>query len=102
MNNEEINTSEVSAKKTTTRAKKSLTSSVIPVKLDSLSDLEMACDRAVNDLYSKWTGIQIAESIKRYRRRIELEQKAKEEQAQLQTLLDKYPGMATSGPDSID
>jgi hypothetical protein len=89
MNNEEMNTSEPLPKKTTTRAKKSSTQSVIPVKLDCLNDSEQACDQAVNDLYAKWSGIEIAESIKRYRRRLENEQKILEEQRLLQELLSK-------------
>jgi hypothetical protein len=89
MNNEEMNTSEVLPKKKVTRAKKSSTQSVIPIKLDCLNDSERACDQAVNDLYAKWTGIQIAESIKRYRRRLEMEQTAQEEQRLLEELLAK-------------
>jgi hypothetical protein len=90
-NNEETNTSEVLPKKTVTRAKKSSTQSVIAVKLDCLNDSERACDQAVNDLYAKWTGIEIAESIKRYRRRLENLQKAQEEQRLLEELLAKRP-----------
>jgi hypothetical protein len=59
-------------------------------------------DLIINKLYEQYSGIEIAEAIGRYRKKVELAKKEKEEREQLQSLLDKYPGMETPGPDITD
>ena len=59
-------------------------------------------DEIIESLYASYTGIEIAASIGRYRKKVELAKKEKEELEQLQSLLDKYPGMETSRPDIPD
>jgi hypothetical protein len=56
-------------------------------------------DLIINKLYATYSGEEIAGAIGRYRKRVELAKKEKEEREQLQSLLDKYPGMETPGPD---
>jgi hypothetical protein len=56
-------------------------------------------DEIINNLYATYSGEEIAGAIGRYRKKVELAKKEKEEREQLQSLLDKYPGMETPGPD---
>jgi hypothetical protein len=60
-----------------------------------------ALDDVINSLYATYTGIEIAESIGRYRKRIELAKKEKEELEQLKALTEKHSGLETIGSDSI-
>ena len=94
-----MTTSEVLPKKTVTRKKSSSTQSATEIRLLCLSDLEMACDQAVNDLYARFSGVEIAESIKRYRRRIEVAQAKEQELQLLKALTIKHSGMETPGSD---
>lgn len=61
--------------------------------------MQSKLDEIIEQLYATYTGIEIAASIGRYRKKVELAKKEKEEREQLQSLLDKYPGMETPGPD---
>jgi hypothetical protein len=61
--------------------------------------MQSKLDEIIEQLYATYTGQEIAASIGRYRKKVELAKKEKEEREQLQSLLDKYPGMETPGPD---
>ena len=61
--------------------------------------MQSKLDEIIESLYATYTGVEIAESIGRYRKRIELAKKEAEELEQLKALTLKYPGMETSGSD---
>jgi hypothetical protein len=62
--------------------------------------MNTALDEIIENLYKTYTGVEIAESIGRYRKRIELAKKQAEELEQLKALTLKHNGMETSGSDS--
>ena len=63
--------------------------------------MQSKLDEIIENLYATYTGVEIAESIGRYRKRIELAKKEAEELELLKALTEKHGGMETSGSDSI-
>ena len=61
--------------------------------------MQSKLDEIIESLYATYTGVEIAESIGRYRKRIELAKKENEELELLKTLTLKHNGMETSGSD---
>jgi hypothetical protein len=59
----------------------------------------MTLDDIIDQLYMDYSGIEIAEAIGRYRKKVELAKKETEELEQLKALTLKHNGMETSGPD---
>ena len=61
----------------------------------------MTLDDIITQLYMDYSGIEIAEAIGRYRKKIELAKKQTEELELLKALTEKHNGVETSGSDSI-
>jgi hypothetical protein len=59
----------------------------------------MNLDDIIERLYMDYSGLELAEAIARYRKRVELAKKEAEELELLKTLTEKHSGVETSGPD---
>jgi hypothetical protein len=59
----------------------------------------MNLDDIIERLYMDYSGLEIAEAIGRYRKKVELEKAKQNELEQLKALTLKHNGMETSGSD---